>query len=106
MTNRKNRYLFLFNKDLAECLGASAVGIATNETLAGGPPSVDLTYVLPKATSAVSFLVALDQRHVEPYLRKVDRTSYELDNVRTNTLVSGISMVHVVPGKIPYSGQR
>ena len=79
-------------KEMALCLGAAAVGIATNETLAGGPPSVDLTYVLPEATSAVSFLVPLDQRYIEPYLGKKDRRSYERDNVRTNTLVSGISL--------------
>jgi len=78
-------------KELAGCLGAAAVGIATNETLAGGPPSVDLSYGLPGAASAVSFLVPLDQQYIEPYLRKEDRRSYELDNVRTNTLVSGIS---------------
>ena len=29
---------------------------------------------------------------MEPYLRKEDRRSYELDNIRTNTLVSGISL--------------
>jgi epoxyqueuosine reductase len=79
-------------KELAACLGAAAVGIAKNETLAGGPPSVDLTYVLPEAASAVSFLVPLDQGHIEPYLSKQDRRSYELDNVRTNALVSGISL--------------
>jgi epoxyqueuosine reductase QueG len=78
-------------KELAECLGAAAVGFATNETLAGGPPSVDLTYVLSGAKSAVSFLVPLDQNCLEPYLKKKNRRSYELDNVRTNTLVSGIS---------------
>lgn len=78
-------------KELAKCLGAAAVGIATKETLEGGPPSVDLTYVLPGASSAVSFLVPLDQRCIETYLKKEDRRSYELNNVRTNTLVSGIS---------------
>ncbi len=77
-------------KELAACLGAAAVGIPNQETLAGGPPSVDLAYVLPEAKSAISFLVPLDQRFVEPYLRKEDRRAYELDNVRTNTLVSGI----------------
>ena len=79
-------------KELAKCLGAAAVGIATKETLDGGPPSVDLTYALPEAASAVSFMVPLDQRYIEPYLRKEDHRSYELDNVRTNTLVSGISL--------------
>jgi epoxyqueuosine reductase len=38
-------------KDLARCYGAGAVGIVTTEMLAGGPPSTDLTYVLPNAKS-------------------------------------------------------
>ncbi|RLC03694.1 MAG: hypothetical protein DRH90_10700 [Deltaproteobacteria bacterium] len=39
--------------DYARCQGASAVGIATTETLSGGPPSADLTYVLPEAKAAI-----------------------------------------------------
>jgi epoxyqueuosine reductase len=78
-------------KELAKCLGATAVGISTMETLAGGPPSVDLSYVLPGAKSAVSFLVPLNQSYIEPYLQKKDRRSHEMDNIRTNTLASGIS---------------
>ena len=79
-------------KELAQCLGAAAVGIATIETLVGGPPSADLTYVLPESKSAISFMVPLKQEHIEPYLNKKDRRSYEIDNIRTNTLVSGISL--------------
>ncbi|OPY07812.1 MAG: Epoxyqueuosine reductase [Syntrophaceae bacterium PtaB.Bin095] len=78
-------------KELARCLGATAVGISTAETLAGGPPSVDLSYVLPGAKSAISFLVPLNQSHIEPYIQKKDHHSHEEDNIRTNTLVSGIS---------------
>lgn len=78
-------------KELAKCLGATAVGISTMETLAGGPPSVDLSYVLPGAKSAVSFLVPLNQSYIEPYLQKKDRLTHEMDNIRTNTLASGIS---------------
>ena len=78
-------------KELAKCLGATAVGISTVETLAGGPPSVDLAYVLPEAKSAVSFLLPLNQSYIEPFLQKKDRRSHELDNIRTNTLASGIS---------------
>ena len=33
--------------------GAVKSGIATLDTLAGGPPSVDLSYVLPEAKSAM-----------------------------------------------------
>lgn len=78
-------------KELAKCLGATAVGISAVETLDGGPPSVDLSYVLPGAKSAVSFLLPLNQEYIEPYLQKKDRRSHETDNVRTNTLASGIS---------------
>ncbi len=41
--------------------GASIVGITTVETLAGGPPSTDLSYVLEGARSAVTFAVPLDE---------------------------------------------
>ena len=79
-------------KEMAQCLGASSVGIATRETLEGGPPSTDLTYVLPEAQSAISFLLPLKQEFIEPFLGKQDRVSHETDNIRTNTLVSGISV--------------
>ncbi|MDP7172161.1 MAG: hypothetical protein QF742_00725 [Alphaproteobacteria bacterium] len=36
-------------KEIARDYGACAVGITTRETLAGGPPSTDLEYVLPGA---------------------------------------------------------
>jgi epoxyqueuosine reductase len=78
-------------KELARCLGATAVGIATSETLAGGPPSVDLSYVLPGAKSAVSFLLPLNQSCIEPFLQKKDRRSHELDNIHVNTQATGIS---------------
>ena len=41
--------------------GAVKSGIATRDTLAGGPESVDLSYVLPDAKSAIVFFVPLDQ---------------------------------------------
>ena len=47
-----------------------AVGIATTETLEGGPPSTDLTYVLPEAKSAVVFALPLDQGAIERFLEK------------------------------------
>ena len=78
--------------DYTTSAGACAVGIATTETLAGGPPSVDLTYVLPEAKSAVVFAVPLDQSLIEPFLRKEDRLSHEQDNFRTNYLATGIAL--------------
>ena len=78
-------------KDLVECLGGVAVGIATTKTLEGGPPSSDLRYVLPEARSAIVFATPLDQGFIEPFLKKEDHHSHALNNVRTNTLVSGIA---------------
>lgn len=72
--------------------GACAVGVATRETLAGGPPSADLTYVLPNAKSAICFGFALDQELIGRYLRKEDRRSHELDNIRVNLLASGAAL--------------
>ncbi len=43
-----------FAVEFLETQGASVVGISTCETLAGGPPSTDLEYVLPGARSAVT----------------------------------------------------
>lgn len=53
--------------------GAVASGIATTETLEGGPPSTDLQYVLPGARSAVSFAVPLNPDLIEPHLAKRER---------------------------------
>jgi epoxyqueuosine reductase len=78
--------------DYVKCLGACAAGIATTDTLAGGPPSADLTYVLPDAKSAISFAIPLDQNLIPPFLRKENRLSHEQDNYRTNGLAGGLSL--------------
>lgn len=72
--------------------GACAAGIATVETLRGGPPSADLSYILPGAKSAVCFALPLDQALIEPYLAKKDRLSHERDNFRTNNQAGGIAL--------------
>jgi len=54
-------------KDLALNAGAIDVGIVTTETLKGGPPSTDLTYVLEGAKSAVVFALPLDQEKIERF---------------------------------------
>ena len=77
--------------DMARCQGAFAAGIATLETLKGGPPSTDLSYILPNAKSAISFAVAFDETLIEPYLTKKDHLSLEKCMFITNTLCSGIS---------------
>lgn len=79
-------------KDYVLLEGACAAGIATVETLRGGPPSTDLTYALAGAKSAVCFALKLDQSLIPPYLSKKDRLSHEADNFRTNFLASGIAL--------------
>ena len=71
--------------------GAFSAGIATTETLKGGPPSSDLTYVLPGGKSAVSFAVALDQKTIPSYLTKKDRLTYEQEYIHKSALASGIA---------------
>ena len=63
--------------DFARSWGAAVVGVATRETLAGGPPSVDLEYVLPGARSAVSIAVPLNKDYIRSYLAKKDRRSHD-----------------------------
>ena len=79
-------------KELALCYGASAVGVVTREMLAGGPPSADISYVLPRAGSAVSFCVPLDQAYIEDWFSKKSRKAHFQDNIRKNAIASGISL--------------
>ena len=72
--------------------GACLSGISTVKTLENGPPSSDLTYVLPDAKSAVSFAVAIDQKVIPPYLMKKERTTFENEIIRVNALASGIAL--------------
>ncbi len=81
-----------FAIDNLKSVGATHVGIATTETLAGGPPSADLTYMLPEAKSAVVFALPLDQRLIPGFLKKEDRRSHEIDSYRTNILAGGLSL--------------
>ncbi len=72
--------------------GACEAGIATLKTLEGGPPSSDLTYVLPGAKSAITYAVAIDQKPRTPYLMKKERLALEKAFVRANVLSSGIAL--------------
>jgi len=72
--------------------GACTAGIVTTETLAGGPPSTDLTYVLPGAQAALTFALPLDETCIEPFLSKEDRLSHERDNLQTNAVASGLAL--------------
>jgi len=77
---------------MAKGYGVSAVGIVTTEMLKSGPPSTDLTYVLPSAKSAISFALPLNQDCIEPWFRKESHKSHFLNNIHTNVVASGISL--------------
>lgn len=72
--------------------GACEAGIVTRETLEGGPPSSDLTYVLPGAKSAISFAVPIDPDVIRPYLMKKERLPLERAFIQANVLASGIAL--------------
>jgi len=57
-------------KSLARSLGAELVGITTTDMLADGPPSADPRYLLPSATSVISFSVSLDRDIVQDFISK------------------------------------
>jgi len=80
-----------FAFEFLETQGASKVGVATVETLAGGPPSTDLEYVLPGAKSAVSFAVPFDEDAIDRYLSKQSHGDHQRDNFHTNFFVSGLA---------------
>jgi epoxyqueuosine reductase QueG len=54
--------------ELLKGLGAVRVGFANLETLAGSPPSADLTYIMPEARSAVSFALPLNREFLRRFL--------------------------------------
>ena len=90
-----------FAIDYLMCEGACAAGVVTTETLAGGPPSTDLEYVLSGAKSAVSFAVPLDQEKIERFLSKQDHAGHQRDNIHTNLFVTGLAV-----GLATYLDQR
>ena len=72
--------------------GAFKAGIATTESLAGGPESTDLTYVLPGGRSAVVYALALDPGPIPDYLGKKDQRGYEKELLTVNSISSGIAV--------------
>ncbi|KKL50440.1 hypothetical protein LCGC14_2305480 [marine sediment metagenome] len=87
-----SKELTRFAIDFALTQGACVAGVSTAETLAGGPPSTDLQYVLPGARSAVTFAIPLDVEKFERYLSKQDHAGHQEDNIRTNLLSTGIAV--------------
>ena len=79
-------------KDFALGGSAVAVGIVRTGDLEGGPPSTDLSYMLPEAKSAVVFAVPIDQSVIDPFFRKEDMGGMNMANRRVNTMASGIAL--------------
>lgn len=77
---------------LVKGAGAFAAGVVNLETLAGGPPSTDLTYVLPNAKSALVFAMPLDDKAIESFLKKEDMAAANRDNRIVNCLASGAAL--------------
>ena len=68
--------------------GAKKVRFATLETMAGGPPGADITYLLPGAQSAISFYVPFDRDMILKYLGKENpniRGIHEEENINKNS---------------------
>ncbi len=60
------------------------MGIATLDSLAGAPPSADITYRMAEARSAISFALPLDRDKIRAFLSKENRFGHEEDNIETN----------------------
>ncbi|KZX16574.1 epoxyqueuosine reductase [Methanobrevibacter cuticularis] len=78
-------------KSMALDLGACEVGIVSQEMAKNGPDTVDLSYVLDTAKSAIVFAVPFDQRLIEPYLSK-ENQDLNLNKIRTTTFAGGIGL--------------
>ncbi len=72
--------------------GAINVGFATLETMAGGPPSSDLTYALPEAKSAISFALPLDPEKIRETLSKKSHNAFEKNNIDVNIKATTLSV--------------
>jgi epoxyqueuosine reductase len=75
------------NQEIEEFLrerGAMRVGFANLKTLAGGPPSTDITYLLPKARSAISFALPMNRDLIRKFLTKESWFEAEEDDRLVN----------------------
>ena len=79
--------------------GASIVGITTLDTLAGGPPTTDLNYVLQGARSAVTFAVPLDAAKTRDFLGKIDRAAHQ--NGPARDVIGFWPLLWATPHKFP-----
>ncbi len=81
------------NRQIEEFLlerGAIKVAFANLDSLRGGPPSADLTYILPEARSAISFALPLDRDKIRAFLGKKSQADHEADNLLVNLRISQV----------------
>jgi epoxyqueuosine reductase QueG len=78
-------------KELVRSYGGARTGIVTRQNLVGGPPSTDLTFILPEAKSAIIFALPLNKKFIRPFLAKEDRLSHERDNLQVNMIATGLA---------------
>jgi len=78
-------------KKMAIDLGASNVGIVNKENCEDGPDTVDLSYILDDAKSAIVFAVPLNQNLIDDYLSKKNQ-DLNLNKIRTTTFTGGIGL--------------
>ncbi|MHA1379434.1 MAG: hypothetical protein ACTSRG_13750 [Candidatus Helarchaeota archaeon] len=82
------------NKEIEDFLykkGVIKVGFSNLKTLEGGPPSTDITYVLPEAKSAITFALPLNRELIRNFLAKKLHQEAEDDDVKTNKKVQDVS---------------
>jgi len=74
-----------------ESAGCCSVGVCNTDTLAGGPPSSDITRELASARSAIVFALPVDELKLELYMGKIDHAPYQQDYIQANNILQGIA---------------
>jgi epoxyqueuosine reductase len=83
-------------KDMAKTLGASHVGITTQNTLKNWHSTTELDYILDGAESAITFAVPFGEENlnndINKFLLKENQKTLEKLKVRATTLANGIAL--------------
>ena len=72
-------------KDFVKQQGVSVVGIAGPDRL-NGPPSLDPTYIMSGARSAIVFALPMDTSAIYDFLSKKSATSHNIDQKRKDQM--------------------
>jgi ferredoxin len=77
-------------KDFVRGRGIEVVGVAGPERL-HGPPSLDLSYTMPRARSIVSFALPMDVDAIYKFLSKVSPSPHNIDQAMGNQRINEVS---------------